>query len=104
MKIFFKVVVFLGCVSCMNGSSNKQESLVRLDTLQWITGRWEMHTAGGILFEEWRKVNDSVYAGASFMLSGDDTLFSEKISLIRAGNELHYIPVVSGQNEGKPVI
>jgi hypothetical protein len=104
MRYYFKLFVFLGCFACIGVKENKQEQVVQLDTLQWMTGRWEMQTDGGILSEEWRKINDSVYSGTSFMISGGDTLFSEKISLTRAGNELHYIPVVSGQNDGKPVI
>jgi hypothetical protein len=104
MRVLVKIIFFLGCISCMNGNDRGRESRVQLDTLQWLAGRWVMETPAGRLSEEWKKTSDSVYSGASFMVSGDDTLFSEKISLIRSGNELHYIPVVSDQNNGKPVV
>lgn len=75
----------------------------KLESLNWLIGSWHNVMEGGDLIEVWQIKNDSVYSGHSYFINKKDTLASEVISLEQHGDELHYIPTVKGQNEGKAV-
>lgn len=79
-------------------------SFQNLQSLQWILGSWQNQTEEGIFTETWTILNDSTYRGKSVFLNGEDTLFSEEISIEQRGLDVFYIPIVSDQNNGEPVI
>lgn len=68
----------------------------------WI-GTWTENQADGTFKESWTKESDTLFIGASSMVSGKDILFQENIRLVLRGKDIFYIPTVPGQNEDKPV-
>ena len=40
--------------------------------------------------EEWTRVNDTLLTGKGFIVEGTDSLFSEKLSLVTAGEQTIY--------------
>ncbi len=68
----------------------------------WI-GTWTENQADGTFKESWTKESDTLFIGASSMVSEKDTLFQENIRLVLRGKDIFYIPTVPGQNEDKPV-
>lgn len=74
-----------------------------MQQLNWLEGTWKNETKEGLGIETWSRENDSVYNGRSFFIIGKDTVSSESIRLEQRGKEILYIPVVKGQNDGKPV-
>lgn len=69
----------------------------------WLIGTWVNHTGHGTVYEEWVQVNDSVLSGKSYTTDEGDTSVLETLLLLREKKHLVYIPVVAGQNDGKPV-
>jgi hypothetical protein len=62
-----------------------------------------MNTGKGTFTETWNRINDTLYLGKSRMIKDNDTLFTERVSLVQRGSEIFYIPEVSNQNDSKPV-
>jgi len=98
-QAFFYMFFFVLFFSC-SAPVNKHE---KMDKLKWLIGNWEINTPEGNYYESWKVINDSVYSGASYFISGKDTLSAETVSLEEREGELLYIPMVRDQNEGKPV-
>jgi len=108
-----KIISFLSALlvtssllfSCnsQNDKAPKTDSHELIQSAEWLIGRWENTDDQGTLSETWKKDSDSSFAGASYYVSGGDTIFSESIRLVEMDGGLHYIPSVSDQNEGKPV-
>jgi hypothetical protein len=109
MKNLFSLLIVIILGSCMNSTPKDKTDKTfaaprRIDSLQWLCAKWEMRSPDGILFERWTRENDSLFRGTGYLVSGTDTLFSEQITLEQHAGDLFYIPSVSNQNGGKPVI
>jgi hypothetical protein len=106
--IQFSVAVTICCLifsltifSCQNKSGHKFEKLKKME---WIIGSWEQKLPDGVITETWKKENDSTYSGKSFFIVKEkDTTHLESIVLTQKGEDLLYIPTVSGQNNNEPV-
>lgn len=95
--------------SCSQNHSDIQNKIVNdskinsITYLKWLVGTWKSVSKDGILFEIWKKENDSLITGQGFLISANDTLFSEKLELRQTGINLFYIATVKGQNNEQPV-
>ena len=72
--------------------------------MEWLIGQWSMVEKEKILYESWSKINDTIIAGASVMTMHGDTIYTEKLSIRLISGELFYVPMVSNQNNGKPIM
>lgn len=93
--------------------SNRLEELSRIETesiqaicsrfkeLGFLIGVWKNKKSPK--YETWKKVNDTLYTGSSYRLSGDKKLITETLSLKKEGNEIIYTATVFDQNEGKAI-
>ncbi len=72
-----------------------------LEKAAWLIGSWGNTSSEGVLSENWKKVNDSVYHGESYFVVGKDTVFSENIQLAETNGKLVYNVTVPGQNNGQ---
>lgn len=101
-KISFLILIILaGCQPQSDKEIAADPYAIR--NLAWLQGSWKMMNKDGAMFENWKKVNDDLLRGHSFVLSGTDTVFSETIELVQKGNELFYNVTVRDQNEGKAI-
>lgn len=90
----------------VSGQGNRRSSTGKggiIEQAAWLQGAWCMQSKQGIILETWEQLNDSVYAGRSYYITGKDTVPAETISLQQRSGKLYYIPTVNNQNEGKPV-
>lgn len=71
--------------------------------MDWIEGDWENISDSSGFYESWIKINDSIFRGEAFVIAGGETVFSEKISIERKGNDIFYLANVSDQNDGTTV-
>ena len=71
--------------------------------LQQLSGTWMMETKKGAIYETWKRIGKDEMQAKSFKLNGKDTVVLENVRLSKSSDGLFYIPVVSNQNEGKPV-
>ena len=73
--------------------------------LNLFDGIWQMKDQkGGIMYEEWTKVSDSLYKGENYAISGNKKLVYETVLLKYVDGKLCYAPTVKDQNEGKEVL
>ena len=69
----------------------------------WLIGTWQMKTARGNIYENWKRTNKYELSGKSYMLKEKDTVTFETMKLVQKGDSLFYIPTVKGQNQELPV-
>lgn len=82
---------------------NAQDAGTLFSHLGALQGTWSMQTRRGVINESWEKTNDSVYSGKSYRVVNTDTMLLETVQLVKKGNDIFYIPVVTGQNQGQAV-
>ncbi len=100
-KIFITLVASIALNSC----SDKDNGPSKLEKIDWVLGYWEMVSPEGKVTESWIRTNDSVYSGiGKYTDTAGQTLTTEEISIVLRDGELLYIPLVSDQNNGQPVI
>jgi hypothetical protein len=100
--IIFSAATIICLYSCQNKSVQK---FGKLKKMEWIIGSWEQKLPDGVITETWKKENDSTYSGESFFIVKEkDTTHLESIMLTQKGDDLLYIPTVSGQNNNEPVM
>lgn len=89
--------ILLGCQKSDETQSNSagKKSTNDLKKLEWILGTWQRETTHGLMFEDWKMINDSFWEGKSFRLAANDTIILEKLSLVVMDDNLFYVPVVS---------
>jgi hypothetical protein len=75
----------------------------RFSKLSMLEGTWVMQTKKGLLYEQWKKTGSDELQSKSFKLNGKDTVHLENVRLVEKDNDIFYIPVVKGQNNGQPV-
>jgi hypothetical protein len=95
-------VLLLSIVSCKN-ANKKNKTYEEIEKVSWLIGNWENTTEEGNLSETWKKINDSTLVGESYFIRNKDTLHWESITLLEKEVALLYIPIVTGQNDNKPI-
>lgn len=70
---------------------------------QWILGTWETQTHTRTIYETWTLENDHALFAASYRLANFDTIFLERIQLVKEGETLFFKPTVEDQNEGATI-
>jgi|SRR6185436_19767809 len=73
--------------------------------LKLFEGTWQMKDEqGGIMYEEWHKISDSLYKGENYSIANDKKQVFETVLLKFVGGKLCYAPTVKDQNEAKEVL
>ncbi len=74
MKTNRYILLFAHCLilSCNQPAKNK---------FAWLEGKWVQTNGEANFHEEWTRVNDTLLNGNGFVVDGNDTLFSEKLTL-----------------------
>ncbi len=65
---------------------------------EWLLGEWKYEDENGALHEDWTKKNDTVYSGVSYFIEKKDTLFFEKLELVKNGDSLFFISFGEGNS------
>jgi hypothetical protein len=89
---------------CVCSCGNKQDDA--FSGLSEIEGSWQMpsgDSAGVLMVEVWNKVNDTLYTGGSYEVTGNDSVLFETVQLVNRQDGIFYIPEVQNQNGGLPV-
>lgn len=103
------ITLTLAFTSCQKKETTATETtpaskvFAQLNKASWLVGEWGNTSKEGVLTETWTTENDSTYTGKTYFITGKDTAFTETIQLMEKNNELHYMPTISDQNEGKQV-
>ena len=59
--------------------------------LLWIVDNWINAQGETISYEHWNKINDTLFEGGSETIKNGDTVFSEKLKIIKEKNDIYYI-------------
>lgn len=68
-----------------------------------IEGTWSVETRRGMVYESWKKVNDTLYTGTNYLVRQSDTVLLETIELVKRNNEIYYIVTTQFQNDKQPI-
>ena len=71
--------------------------------LNQLTGDWRIQASRGVMYESWKNLSAGEMQGRSYKLNGKDTIVFENVRLAKRSEGIFYIPVVSNENDGKPV-
>jgi hypothetical protein len=100
-----RILLMLVAAIALHSCSDKGNNPSKLDKIDWVLGYWELVSPEGKVTESWIRTNDTVYSGiGKYTDTAGQTLTTEEISIVLRNNELLYIPEVSNQNNGQPVI
>jgi hypothetical protein len=90
-------IILLGCPKSDDTAVDTEGNVSSRDLgkLDWILGTWERKTSHGVMFEDWKVINDNFWEGKSFRLAANDTIILEKLSLVVLDDNVFYVPVVS---------
>lgn len=100
LQFFFIILMTIISMNCQKSDdaktdSGKNQSTTDLKKLEWILGTWQRETSHGMMFENWKVVNDNFWEGKAFRLAANDTIILEKLSLVIMDDNVFYVPVVS---------
>jgi len=96
-SILMIVAIFLSCQKSDDAKTDsvQNKSTTDLRKLEWILGTWQRETSHGMMFENWKVINDNFWEGKAFRLAAKDTIILEKLSLVIMDDNVFYVPVVS---------
>lgn len=82
MTLFVGILIF-SCNSKPKKLQQKSSPFNQKENFDWLLGKWKRinNEEGKETFENWNKLNDTVYMGIGFTLQNGDTLSQEKIKL-----------------------
>ncbi len=95
-----RIIFLLIITSSLFISCNRKNEM---ENFNWIAGKWENISDSSRFYENWEKMNDSVFAGEAFVIESGETVFSEKISIEKKGSDIFYFANVADQNNGQPI-
>jgi hypothetical protein len=98
------ILIVAGITLSCNQPNSSGKHYDKIESARWLLGSWENRTAEGIAIEQWKSENDSVFAGNSYFIIGNDTASAESITLEQQGDNLYYVPTVKGQNNDQAVV
>ena len=97
------IIFFLQFLLLLPAYSQEYEDNIDMQKVEWLIGTWVQETKKGAVYESWSLQNDSALLGRSYKINQQDTIIFETIRLVHESGKLYYVPVVSNQNQGKPV-
>jgi Domain of unknown function (DUF6265) len=89
--------IILSSIFLLSACSTTEETEV--NSLKWMLGKWQSSTEEGILYEEWKKVNDSTYSGHAYAITPEgDTTFSETAEITKINGAITYSVTVNEES------
>jgi len=102
MKSSCLLYLILLAANSLTAQTNSEKIKSDFQSLSWLEGNWTSSNnikPGRLTIESWKKTGEYEYTGKGATLQGSDTVFMEKLRIIIAGNEIHYVAdVVENQN------
>jgi hypothetical protein len=68
-----------------------------------MSGTWKMETGKRTIYENWTIAGNNEMQSKNYLLRSLDTVILEKVKLALQPDGIYYIPIISGQNDSKPV-
>ncbi|GAB3935490.1 DUF6265 family protein [Mucilaginibacter myungsuensis] len=97
-----KRLLLAAAAKCLSFTTQVQQDAFK-PLHQLAGGTWKMKTARGYTCEQRTKVTDTELSSKGFNIRGTDTVPTESVKIKINNGTICYIPIVKGQNGGKPV-
>ncbi len=100
MKIILTAIAFILCLSAFL----IPDDAAVFKKLNALEGTWKMVTKkGATICEEWKKMDEDYLQNRGYMVKGNDTVVTERVSLTRNKKGIYYTSTVEDQNNKQPV-
>lgn len=73
------------------------------EKLYALEGTWKMNTKRGAICEEWKKIDKNYLQNRGYMIKGNDTIVTERVSLKNNADGIFYTSTVEDQNNQQPI-
>lgn len=89
MRTTLKIIIILLAVSvftmCNTKQNDQKTNNQEVGTFDWLLGEWKRTNdeKGNETFEIWKKINASEYNGVGFTIQNNDTIFQEKMKMLK---------------------
>ena len=100
--LFGYLFTLTSCFSSSNKKTSKPENHLDRDA-SFLLGCWQNKIGNEPMYEEWQKVNDTLYAGISYIIIEKDTVLLETMQVTAAKGAMLFTAVTKNQNDEKPV-
>ena len=98
MKKIIIVLTLFACMSAVVKTGNKT-----FKKLYALEGTWKMTTKRGVIYEEWKKMDNNYLQNRGYMVKANDTLVTERVALTNTPKGIFYISRVEEQNNKQPI-
>lgn len=103
LSLLVATLIITVATSCDRSPAGGNDSRpVEITDLGWLNGAWK--SAGGQEFYEiWKMQSDSLMVGKGYVIRGNDTVFSEVLSISSDNGNLVYLASVKEDNHGRAI-
>ncbi len=108
MKKTLTLLIAILFVSCnqnpkKDAIEKSPKPIVKTENFDWLLGSWKRlkEKEGKETFENWKKIRDTEYAGFGYTMQKGDTIFQEKMTLIKIDGNWDLL--VNGHQENTSV-
>ncbi|MEI6765379.1 MAG: DUF6265 family protein [Bacteroidota bacterium] len=77
-------------IACKTTGLDSNQKKKQFGKMAWMEGSWEYKCPEYQMYEVWKKTNDTLFEGRSIMIIGQDTSFTEKLSITGGGINIFY--------------
>jgi hypothetical protein len=86
--LIFLLAFFI--IACKTTGLDSKQKKKQFRKMAWIEGAWEYKCPEYQMYEIWEKASDTLFEGRSIMIIGQDTSFTEKLSITGGGINIFY--------------
>ena len=104
-NILFLLFILLINISCQHLSEDQAEVTKKEPVILWVTGNYILKSKYGTYYENWGMIDSSRYSGLGYYMDtlNVDTLFRQRMNLVKTNKDVKMYFNVKNQNNNKDV-
>ena len=96
-----KLIIACTLLACLSAVIETDKNAFK--KLYALEGTWKMNTKRGAICEEWKKMDENYLQNRGYMIRGNDTIISERVTLTNTQDGVFYTSTVEDQNNKQPI-
>jgi hypothetical protein len=97
-----KMLIAIAAVTCLSAFDFADNTKI-FKKLHALEGTWKMTTKRGVIYEEWKKVDNDYLQNRGYIVKAADTVVTERVALTNTKAGIFYTSTVEDQNNKQPV-